>query len=365
MGAKSGFPLSEVLRSVLPLGDVKSIDIPSKIPLHLRIARKVGVVVGLKQPSVHSKRTCDLGSPWVTDCSRYVAKQAIAFLKSHPDSLCLLPAAEDQLCSDFVCAPNNIKSRIIACFHQPPGWFRLNCTQFGGLDSLGGIVCLGKEQSAFFRSVCKSPVHLIRHGVRHDFFRPPDSPLLRKGNRLLFVGQWLRDFETLCNTMDLVWRRRPDVRLDCVIPRFARNSEPLRRLAMDQRVRWHAELSDDQLRVLYQTSDLLFLPLLDAVANNAVVEALACGLPIVSTHVGGMLDYLPRGAGQLCQRGDVLSYSEVICDWLNEPARRETAGVVARNFATENLDWGVIGIKLYESIANPIHPSKTKFYFDP
>ena len=44
--------------------------------------------------------------------------------------------------------------------------------------------------------------YTLRHGVRHDFFLPPKELSLRKGVRLLFVGQWLR--ETLCRAMD-VW----------------------------------------------------------------------------------------------------------------------------------------------------------------
>jgi glycosyltransferase involved in cell wall biosynthesis len=353
MGSKSGFPLSDVMRSVLPLGHVDEILVPpavSSTPLHLRIARKLGAAPGLIKPLESSNFPASSGSPWATDRHRHAAKQALASLERHHDSLCLLPAAEDEFCSDFACAPSDVKRRIFICFHQPPGWFRLNWRRFEDLDSLGGIVCLGKEQAAYFRSVCKSPVHLIRHGVRHDFFQPPEDQSLRKGNRLLFVGQWLRDFETLSSAMSHVWSRRPDVQLDCVVPRLARNSEPLRRLAMDQRVTWHAELSDEELRGLYQAADLLLLPLLDAVANNAVLEALATGLPIISTHVGGMPEYLPSGAGQLCQPGDALSHAETVCSWLDDPVRREYAESTARNFALVNFDWLIIGKKLVDSI---------------
>lgn len=354
MGSKSGFPLSDVMRSVLPSGHVHEILVPSAAtssPLHLRIARKFGTASSLIPFLKHSTLPDISGSHWAGDRHRHAAKKALALLKGCPDSLCLLPAAEDEFCADFACASSEIKRRIFICFHQPPGWFRLNWRRFEDLNSLGGIICLGDEQAKYFRSFCASPVHLLRHGVRHDFFQPSDKLSLRKFNRLLFVGQWLRDFETLSSTMAHVWSRRPDIQLDCVVPRFVRKSEPIRRLAMDHRVNWHAELSDENLRGLYQAADLLFLPLLDAVANNAVLEALACGLPIISTNVGGMTEYLPNGAGQLCPPSNALSHAEAICSWLDNPVKLEDAGSIARNFALNNLDWVRIGKQLVELIA--------------
>lgn len=355
MGSQSGFPLGGVMRSVLPSGHVDEIFVPPEVsptPLHLRVARKLRSISSLLiQPHERSSLLTNSGSPWATDRQRRAANQALALLERHHNLICLVPVGEEEFCSELACAPSVIKRRIFICFHQPPGCFRLNWRRFEDLDSLGGIVCLGHEQAAYFRSVCDSPVHLLRHGVSHGFFQPPEDLSLRKGNRLLFVGQWLRDFETLTSAMAHVWSRRPDLQLDCVVPRFVRNSEPLRRLAMDQRVTWHAELSDEQLRALYQAADLLFLPLLDAVANNAVVEALACGLPIVSTHVGGISEYLPSGAGELCRPGDAHSHAEAICSWLDDPAKRESAGSIARNFALVNLDWDVIGNELVDWIS--------------
>lgn len=354
IGSKSGFPLSDVLRTVLPPGHVDDIWVPSaatSTPFYLRIARKLSAASNLLHFDDISNQPASSGSPWATDRHRLAAKKALAMMKSCPDSFCLLPAAEDEFCSDFACAPTEVKRRIFLCFHQPPGWFRLNWRRFDDLNSLGGIICLGDEQAAYFRSICECPVHLLRHGVRHDFFQPSHDLAVRKCNRLLFVGQWLRDFETLSTTMAHVWSRRPDVQLDCVVPHFVRRSEPLRRLAMDHRVTWHADLSDENLRGLYQASDLLFLPLLDAVANNAVLEALACGLPIVSTHVGGMADYLPIGAGQLCKSGNALSHAKAICSWLDNPAKLELAGSISRDFVLNNFDWLNIGKQLVNLIS--------------
>lgn len=354
LGSKSGFPLSNVMQSVLPHGHVNEIPVPlaaSPIPLHLRIARKFGISSRLNMILADSALPSNSGSPCSTDRHQHAAKQALALLQRNKDSLCLLPAAEEEFCSDFACLPSHVKPRIFTCFHQPPAWFRLNWRRFEDLNLLGGILCLGSEQAGYFRSVCDSPVHLIRHGVRHEFFQPPKNPSVRKGNRLLFVGQWLRDFETLADTMAHVWHQKTDVYLDCVVPYFARNHESLRRLAMDARVTWHADLSEEQILALYQTADLLFLPVTDAVANNALLEALACGLPVISTKVGGIPDYLPHGAGELCEPRDPLSHAQAIISWLDNNTLRNTAGVIARNHVLKHFDWSVIGNQLVDLLS--------------
>ena len=104
--------------------------------------------------------------------------------------------------------------------------------------------------------------------------------------------------------MNLIWQRRPDIELDCLIPIQARDHPVLTRLAGNSRTHWHSGLYSEQVRELYRRATLLFLPFIDAAANNGIVEALACGLPIVSTRVGGIPDYVPDDCGRLCAPGD-------------------------------------------------------------
>lgn len=51
-------------------------------------------------------------------------------------------------------------------------------------------------------------------------------------------------------------------------------------------------LSDDELIRLYQTVDLLFMPMLDCTANDAILEAMACGTPVMVNRVGGVAEYV-------------------------------------------------------------------------
>lgn len=46
---------------------------------------------------------------------------------------------------------------------------------------------------------------------------------------------------------------------------------------------------------MYQESDLLVV-LLDSTANNSLLEAMACGMPMVTTDLQGVRDYVARSA---------------------------------------------------------------------
>lgn len=356
IGSHSGFPLAEVLtelclpKSVIRLACSRSEE---REDLFKCFSRITSVTLKILSLGKFIQGKTNSGSIWSTQKHRSLAINALNKLKTYHDSILLLQAADNQFCSEIACAPDHLKKRIFVCFHQPPAWFRLNWRNFHDFQSLGGIICLSEHQALYFRSFCQAPVCVLNHGVRHDFFSPPLDLDIRQGNRLVFVGQWLRDFDTLADSMELIWKCRSDIYLDCVVPRFARSSPAIRRLAVDQRVSWHADVSDIKLRNLYQTADLLFLPVTDAVANNAVVEALASGLPIVSTQVGGMSEYIPTGVGGLCPRGDASAHAGAVIQWLTNSSKRQSASELARKFAVDNFDWYKVGVRLFNFLQAP------------
>lgn len=292
-------------------------------------------------------------SPFVEFRHEALSREVLTAARMVPQSLIILSAAENQLGSVFAMAPKEIRSRIVACFHQPPSWMRLHWRDHKALADLAAVVCLGSEQRDYFKTVTYSPVVTIKHGVVMDFFTPSLSPS-SSTPRLLFVGQWLRDFETLAESLPLIWQSRPDVELDCVIPTAARHSPALLRLARDSRVHWHAGLSPERLRDLYHQSTLLFLPLIDAVANNAIVEAMSCGLPLVSSRVGGISEYVPAQAGSLCPPGQAGAHATAVLDWLENPLKRAAARREGRNFVESRLNWNEIAAHLTSQI-NSLH----------
>ena len=101
-------------------------------------------------------------------------------------------------------------------------------------------------------------------------------------------------------------------------------------------------LTDEQLREAYWSADVLFLPLIDATANNAVLEAMACGLPVISSDVGGVKEALGDDAGILCAAGDAKALSKAVARLALDPVERASMAIAGRRRA-EALDWSIIG----------------------
>ncbi len=279
-------------------------------------------------------------SPYVHAPHCKVASACLTILEQHPDDVLLLSAGENQFAAIISQSPASIRKRIYVCLHQPPAWFRLHWKDRAALSGLGGIFSLCKEQAEFLRDYSGSPVHEIRHGVCLDFFQPAATsvPLpSASAPRFLFVGQWLRDFETLAKTIPLILADCPQARFDLVVPHSARRRECLYPIARLAEVEWHAGISPEALRGLYQNAQALLLPLVDATANNAIIEATACGIPVITSDVGGIRDYLPEGTAIICPPLDPAAHAKAAAFLHANPEVAHTMGKQSRAHAVDQL----------------------------
>lgn len=230
-----------------------------------------------------------------------------------------------------------LPGRLVATFHLPvsspenpqrAAWRQLR--------NLAGAVVVAQSEVAPLAAVLGADkVICVPHGIDVATFRPaPFAPA--PSLRLVFVGAMMRDFELAHRVLDRCARERLDVVLDIVTPRrcwdFFTGCDNVRR---------HAGLSEAELVALYQGADALFLPLLDATANNAVLEALACGVPVISTRVGGIPDYVDADCGWLLAPGDADAAFALIAGLVREraplTAKRGAAREKALTFAWDRV----------------------------
>jgi glycosyltransferase involved in cell wall biosynthesis len=281
--------------------------------------------------------------PFWGDANSVQEKRAIDQFYRNPDCLLFLCAGEDQLGHKIAALPDAERRSVFVVVHQPASWYRLHWTSMASFRGLGGVFCLSESQRRFFAETVDVPVHVVRHGVDLTFFKPAEDRQEGPQPRIIFVGQWLRDLVLLESVMTKIWSTHPNVSLDCVIPSRARtNSVELLRLARSSQVRWYAGIAAEELRSLYQAADLLLMPLIDASANNAILEALACGLPIVATDVGGVREYVPEGAGYACAQGDAEAHASAVLRIISDRELRMNMSQAARAFAEHHCGWDIV-----------------------
>ncbi len=93
------------------------------------------------------------------------------------------------------------------------------------------------------------------------------------------------------------------------------------------------------VRPFLASLDLFVVSSLSETFSNAALEALASGLPVVSSDAGGMPEALAFGGGVLYPRGDVERLAERIESLLEDPVARSRLADEARRAALEHFSW--------------------------
>jgi glycosyltransferase involved in cell wall biosynthesis len=238
---------------------------------------------------------------------------------------------------------------VVATYHTPEQRFREVIKDAEFLSTLDAAIVVSSVQRGFLaRHMPPERIHFIPHGIDTDFFTP--DPTIKPGKdgafRCIAVGTHLRDHATLAAAARLVGDMAPEVRFDIVT-----RPELFRHYSQLPNVDLHSAVTDSALVSMYQHSDLMVLPLTDATANNSILEAMACGVPIVSTELAGVQDYVDSACSVLVPSKDPERLARTILDLRADNDRRQAMRVASR-LRAEAFAWARIAertLEVYDS----------------
>ena len=185
-----------------------------------------------------------------------------------------------------------------------------------------------------------APIHVIGNGVDLSRYQSSeDRGALRERLGLETDRQYIlhiarfhpvKDHQLLVESFALVAAARPDADLLLAGDGPVRTNieERVRALGLDTRVHFLGVRRD--VPDLLASADVFVLPSLSEAASLTLMEAMASGLPVVVTAVGGNPELVTHGVeGFLIPRGDARGGAEALLTLLGDPSLRRRMGQAA------------------------------------
>lgn len=209
-------------------------------------------------------------------------------------------------------------------------------------------------------------LRVIPVGVDGSVFTPPPDSDRPSPTQVLYVGRinFIKGLDVLLRAMRQLVNRRRDVRLVVVGGSFYRHARPqeeqIYRLAQTLGVGEHVAFvgmkAPHEVADLMRRSALLVVPGRAESFGAVLVEALACGTPVVATRCGGPEDIVHDQVGLLVPKEDVDALALAIDRVLSHRERYNAAQL--RAYALENFAWEQIArrtVTLYAEALERFH----------
>jgi len=112
------------------------------------------------------------------------------------------------------------------------------------------------------------------------------------------------------------------------------------------------DVDHSRLAEWYRAIDLFLMPSRYENFSNAVLEAMACGIPFLASDVGGNKIFAKTGAGWLFQPDSVSSLCARLGTIAENPLEIKVRGEIAARYARDCYDWSVSAERLERIISS-------------
>ena len=198
-------------------------------------------------------------------------------------------------------------------------------------------------------------IQVISNGVDTNRFVPPANE--NRNNTILYVGSLIerKGVKYLLSAMPELFRSFPHYRLVLVGegPQYPMLRRLVNSLGIAEKVTFLGFQPQDQVRTWMQQARLLILPSLEEAQGVVLLEALACGTPVIASQVDGIPEVITPDVGILVPPANSIALFEAIRSILRSPRRWVDMSHRARERAVKYYDWDRIASQfagLYQSM---------------
>jgi glycosyltransferase involved in cell wall biosynthesis len=227
------------------------------------------------------------------------------------------------------------------------------------LSCSNGITALSESLVKAVSSIGfpSNKIHIIPNGVNTSFFVPPTTDC--RDNIILYVGSFIerKGINYLLHAMAYVIHKLPQFRLVLIGegPEGPKLKQLADNLGITEKLVFLGFQPREKVRDWMQRAKLLVLPSIEEAQGVVILEAMACGTPVVASKVGGIPEMVSPEVGVLVPPGDVKALAAAIEGVLRDPYQWSSMSRCARYWVEKHYDWSYIArqyIEIYQSLIN-------------
>jgi len=207
----------------------------------------------------------------------------------------------------------------------------------------------------------KSPV--IPLGVDCSVFRPKSKQRKENGVKILFVGkvEKHKGIKELLEALRMVLDKMKNVNLIMVVEIKSYVENKIRCLKIENYVKIIGRVPFEKTVGFFQSCDIFCLPSKFEAFGLSILQAMSCGMPIVTTRSGGIPTFVEDGkSGFLVPPNDSKALASSIIELIRNPELRRKVGLYNSRLCKQRYDWERIVDQIEDMYIEAIARNKTQ-----
>ncbi|MDR2035179.1 MAG: glycosyltransferase family 4 protein [Coriobacteriales bacterium] len=233
-------------------------------------------------------------------------------------------------------------------------WPQLRHYADEAVDACDSIITISQDNYRATLEVfpqAKSKAQIVRNGYNNDIFYPEPLDraallaqygLLYNGEKFILFAGKLTEFkgvDVFLHAVQKYEESKPGGFIT-VIAGMGQEGDNLKALAEElglENTHFVGHQNQQQLRKLYSTADVFVIPSRYEPFGLVALEAMACGLPVVATNVGGLVDFVTDEVGALVPPLDPDALMSAVLEVLEATQRDATRKTNVARYALDRF----------------------------
>ncbi|NMD70173.1 glycosyltransferase family 4 protein [Bacillus sp. DNRA2] len=253
---------------------------------------------------------------------------------------------------DYFCikAAKNDNSKIVVHFHCDTNYMIkdvFNLFLFKKIcNTADKIFCLNISSYNHVNSISPDKSIIIPNFIEIEkSYINNDKIIANKIKNIVFVGHVIRSKG--CVDINLIAERMPDLNF-CLIGKV---SDEIKHLPKPINLCYLGEISKDQVIEHMLSGDIFLFPTYTEGFPNVVLEAMACGLPVISTPVGAIPEMIEDFGGKIIDVGNIDGFINAI-ESLQDKKIREKMSIWNREKVKTHYSLNLVMEKIFKEYSD-------------